>query len=299
LNGSISGTGKELVARAIHDHGTRRNGSYSIVNCATLTESIFESELYGHEQGAYTGATRVKIGKVEMAEGGTLFLDEIGEIPLKHQSKLLRFIETKTFERVGGNATKTVDTRIISATNQDLQQQVKAGNFRHDLFYRINAYIIELPPLRERIEDLPLLVEHFLQSIQSKATLDSKTLEILKKYTWPGNIRELKNMIEQAALVAGGLSILPKHLSYFLLNNKNSTSENEIDQIVQNIYEEIQQQTSSTHLVEDCFEQVMAKFEASLIRYVLQKSGGNQSEVARQLGLHRTTLRNKIKQYKL
>lgn len=288
-----SGTGKELVARAIHDYGTRRNGPYSIVNCAALAETIFESELYGHEAGAYTGATKARAGKVEMAEGGTLFLDEIGEVPLEQQSKLLRFLESKTFERVGSNLSKKVDARIISATNQDLQKCVENETFRRDLFYRLNALVIVLPPLRERTEDIPLLTQHFLQQMNKKEyALEEDALLLLKQYPWPGNIREFKNIIEQAALIAGNLPISLRHLPLYLRSKTMDSSTKEIDSLVQKMYQKISQQN-----VENCFEAVLAQFEAALIRHVLEECQGNQSLVARKLGLHRTTLRNKIKLY--
>lgn len=293
-----SGTGKELVARAIHEYGPRSNGPYSIVNCATLTESIFESELYGHEAGAYTGASKLKIGKVEISEGGTLFLDEIGEIPLSHQAKLLRFLETKTFERVGSNTPRLVDTRIICATNQDLAERVHTGTFRADLFYRLNALNIMLPPLRERPEDIPLLVEYFCShALKQGTTFASESLKIMQQYTWPGNIRELKNIVEQCILIAGNRALFPSHLPQFLLAKKQETrsaSQEEIDQLVKKLCQE----KVSTGAV-SLFEEVMGKFEASLLRQVLEEYQHNQSLVSRKLGLHRTTLRNKIKLYKL
>ncbi|MEK7482952.1 MAG: sigma-54 dependent transcriptional regulator [Planctomycetota bacterium] len=292
-----SGTGKELIARAIHEYGPRQSGPYSIVNCATLTESIFESELYGHEIGSYTGANRLKIGKVEISEGGTLFLDEIAEIPLSHQAKLLRFLETKTFERIGSNTSRVVDTRIICATNQDLQQRVQLGTFRTDLFYRLNALVIPLPPLRERRDDIPLLLQYFLSQSQKKETSFAlETVQLMQQYSWPGNIRELKNVVEQASLLSRNRLILPVHLPsvFFLEKTKNTTtSQEEIDQIVKKIYQDPEQNPNTL------FEQIIGHFEASLLRQVLDEYKHNQTLVSRKLGLHRTTLRNKIKLYKL
>ncbi len=197
-----TGTGKEVIARYLHRLSDRREGPFIVVDCASIPEHLFESELFGHERGAYTGAVKRKLGLVELADGGTLFLDEIGEIPLSVQAKLLRFVETRRFRRVGGLKETQVDVRIVSATNRDLKAMVGRGEFRSDLLYRINTMEIEIPPLRKRPEDIPLLVDVFLKKYRKKVR--SETLKELTRYRWPGNIRELRNMIERASLLAKG-----------------------------------------------------------------------------------------------
>jgi two-component system response regulator HydG len=201
-----SGTGKELIARAIHRESPRRDGPFVKVNCSSLAESLLESELFGHEKGAFTGAIRERKGRFELADGGTLFLDEISDIPLSTQVKLLRVLQEKEIERVGGERTITVDVRIISATNRDLAPLVERGEFREDLFYRLHIIPIEVPPLRERKEDILPLVTHFIQSIGAEMAkpvegLSDEAMELLIRYDWPGNIRELENMIERAIVL--------------------------------------------------------------------------------------------------
>ena len=197
-----TGTGKEVIARSIHKLSSRKDKPFIVVDCSSIPEHLFESELFGHEKGAYTGATQRKLGLVELADGGTLFLDEIGEIPLPMQAKLLRFVETRSFRRVGGLREIKVDVRIISATNRDLNDMVKKGKFRSDLLYRINTMEIEIPPLRERKEDIPILVELFLSRFKKR--VGPQALKRLMEYQWPGNIRELKNTIERASLLSRG-----------------------------------------------------------------------------------------------
>ena len=202
-----SGTGKELVARAIHQHSPRKDGPFVVINCSAYPATLLESELFGHEKGAFTGALRQKAGRFEQAHGGTVFLDEVGDIPLPAQVKLLRVLQTRKFERVGGEQTLTVDVRVLAATHKDLVQEVKNGNFREDLFYRLNVIPIKLPPLRERKNDIPLLVEHFLKLFAAARSKDiqglsSEALRVLLNYSWPGNVRELENTIEHAVVLA-------------------------------------------------------------------------------------------------
>ncbi len=209
-----SGTGKELIAQAVHEASVRRDGPFVPVDCSGLTETLFESELFGHEKGAFTGALSQKIGLVEAARGGTLFLDEVGEIPLTLQVKLLRLLESATYRRVGGIEPQKADFRLVCATHRDLRQAVEEGSFRRDLYYRINAFPIMLPALRERIEDLPLLIESLLQRVASgrRLRLSEAALAVLSRYDFPGNIRELRNILERAALLCDGRTILPEHL---------------------------------------------------------------------------------------
>ncbi|HJZ88188.1 MAG TPA: sigma-54 dependent transcriptional regulator [Polyangia bacterium] len=212
-----SGTGKELVARAIHFQGHRSDGPFVALNCAALTPTLLESELFGHEKGAFTGAIRTKIGKLEQASSGTLFLDEIGEMPQLLQTKLLRALQERSFERVGGNETVRVDIRVIAATNRDLEKAVSEGAFREDLYYRLNVVAIDVPPLRERLEDVPLLAEYFLVSKAEEMSARRKSLseparQALSEYDYPGNVRELENIIERAIVLADDDVIHPQDL---------------------------------------------------------------------------------------
>lgn len=204
-----TGTGKELVSRAIHKRSHRSQRAFIRVNCAAIPQSLINSELFGHEKGAFTGATQRRLGRFEAADGGTLFLDEVGELPMETQIVLLRILQEREFERVGGNQTISADVRIIAATNRDLTAAVAAGTFRRDLFYRINVFPVEMPSLRERIDDIPLLVEYLLDRYREKTgkgfrSIQQKTLAIFQGYDWPGNIRELQNIIERAAILCEG-----------------------------------------------------------------------------------------------
>src|SRR5438552_916952 len=200
-----SGTGKELVAKALHEHSSRKTGPFIKINCAAIPKNLMESELFGYEKGAFTGATSSKPGRFELADGGTLFLDEIGEIPVEMQVKLLRAIQESEFERVGGIRTIKVDVRLITATNRDLEREIQAGNFREDLFYRLNVVPLGIPPLRERSEDIPLLVEHIISKFNERLKktvrgLSTDALRLLATHAWPGNIRELENVLERTIL---------------------------------------------------------------------------------------------------
>jgi transcriptional regulator with GAF, ATPase, and Fis domain len=208
-----SGTGKELLARAIHNISFRGDRPLVKVNCAALPGNLIESELFGHEKGAFTGAIARKIGRFELADGGTIFLDEIGDLPLELQAKLLRVLQEGEFERLGNSRTIKVDVRIIAATNRDLEREVDQGNFREDLFYRLNVFPVLIPPLRERKEDIPLLVKHFIQKFTRKIgkTIDAvpqHVLNTLQQYHWPGNVRELENLIERAMIISKGNRLL-------------------------------------------------------------------------------------------
>ena len=207
-----SGTGKELVSRALHYESHRTEAPFIVVNCGALPEQLMESELFGHEKGAFTGAQERKPGLVEMAEGGSLFLDEIGELPLGLQTKLLRFMENGEFRRVGDNRLRWVETRIIAATNRVLEQEIEAGNFREDLYYRLNVVKIAVPPLRERGEDVPLLVEHFMKKMALNKQMSSEALKELQKYHFPGNVRELRNLVERGILLSEGQYILSEDM---------------------------------------------------------------------------------------
>ncbi len=207
-----SGTGKELVAHLIHEKSPRAQKPFLQVNCAALAETLLEGELFGHVKGAFTGAVKDRQGRFDAADGGTIFLDEIGEIPSSTQVKLLRFLQSKEFERVGESVTHKVDVRVIAATNRNLEDAVKSGAFREDLFYRLNAVRLKLPPLRERVEDIPLLVQHFLKKFDSTVELSDEAMVAVKRYPWKGNVRELENVIERAVLLSHGETVQLHHL---------------------------------------------------------------------------------------
>jgi len=271
-----SGTGKELVARAIHSQSYRKDKPFIAVSCAALPESLLESELFGHEKGAFTGAHVQRRGKFEIANRGTLFLDEIGEMSANIQVHLLRVLEEKEFTRVGGNELIKVDVRVVSATNRDIKEAIASGQFREDLYYRLNVVGIELPPLRERKEDIPLLAEHFLTKFaveNRKEIVDfsPEATEFLLKYEWPGNVRELENAIERAVILA-----------------KNSYIE------VADLPQENLLLTASAPLGRS-----LREVEMERILNVLNETGGNYSEAARTLGISRATLYNKIRAYGL
>lgn len=268
-----SGTGKELVARAIHSNSPRKFFPFVSVHCGALTESLLESELFGHEKGAFTGAMYNRKGRFEMADSGSIFLDEIATISPKMQVELLRVLESKTFMRVGGNKEISSDFRVICATNKDLKTMVEQGNFREDLFYRLNVVNIHIPPLRERLADIPLLVDYFIKKYcmsmnKPPATIDQTALKRLQEFNYPGNIRELENMIERAIVVGDGKRIALKDLP--------------MDKAIVN---------SSTESLDD--------FERAFILQILQKYNWNISRTAKALKVDRVTLYNKIRKYDL
>ncbi|MFZ1517573.1 MAG: sigma 54-interacting transcriptional regulator [Ignavibacteriaceae bacterium] len=273
-----SGTGKELAARAIHINSSRHSGPFIAINCSAFVESLIESELFGHEKGAFTGAIKTKIGKFEIAKGGTLFLDEIGDLSPSIQTKLLRVIETREFERVGGNKPIKVEARIIAATNKILYEEIKAGRFREDLFYRINVINIHLPPLRERMDDFPLIVNHFIELFNKKFNkqikqFSSQAFDILVDYEWPGNIRELENVIEHCFVLCSDSIIQVECLPKRLREQKKKLS------------------ISSIAKQKNGFKDV----ERELIISVLEKHNGNRTKVAKELNINPSTLWRKIK----
>lgn len=270
-----SGTGKEVVAVSVHQASPRRDMPFVAVNCAALPEHLLESELFGHEKGAFTGAVARKMGRFELADKGTIFLDEIAEMPLNMQAKLLRFLQEKTFERVGGTETLHVDVRVVAATNRNIMEAISKGDFREDLYYRLNVVPIHLPPLRERKEDVPLLVEHFLKKFQPTYLVDKISpgaMEMLCNYNWPGNIRELQNVIERAAIICQGSEIQPDHLPKELQSTQKQAT---IAGPVVNFPEE------GINL-EDVEKQLILK--------ALDKSGKNQTRAAQLLGITRSAL---------
>ena len=274
-----SGSGKELVAHLLHDHSPRTNGLFVEVNCAAIPQELIESELFGHEKGSFTGAFERKKGKFELADKGTLFLDEIGDMSLQTQAKVLRVIETQEFQRVGGNKNIKVDVRIISATNKDLAEEVKKGNFREDLFFRLNVIPIKVPALRERLEDIPLLVDHFLDILageygQQKKSVSPEALSALQKHTWPGNIRELRNVLERLVIMTPS-KVIP-----------------EVDILASEAPE-------SDYFGFTTLKDARDAFEKEFIARKLRENSWNVSKTAEVLGIERSNLHRKIKAYEI
>jgi len=272
-----SGTGKELFAAAIHELSYRKHHPFVIVNCAALPENLLESELFGYVRGAFTDARKNKPGRFQLAHRGSIFLDEVGDIPPALQAKLLRVVQEREFTPLGGTDVIKVDTRIISATNRDLEQMVTEGSFRRDLYYRLNVVKLEIPPLRERPEDIPMLVQHFINQFNQRTYrniegVSTNYLEILTAYDFPGNVRELENIIEHAFVMCRGNRIRKDHLPSYLISPQKPT-ENPLKSV----------------------EQVYSQMERETILKVLQKHRGNRSKAAVELGMHRTTLWRKLR----
>jgi PAS domain S-box-containing protein len=278
-----SGTGKELVARALHDNSSRSEGPFISLNCAALSEGVLESELFGHVRGAFTGAVQSRPGRFELASGGTLFLDEIGEISPSMQAKLLRVLQEEEFERVGGTKTVKVDVRVIAATNRDLKQAMETGEFRKDLYYRLRVVPIILPPLRERSEDIPLLIQSFLDRYNAELGKNiqgftSEAMQILLNYNYPGNIRELQNIVEHAVLLSNESLIDVRQLPGDLVPVPGRS----------NFLEEVLSE-----------KEPLKYIERELIRKTMEISGGNVSEAARRLAIGRSTLWRRLKEMKM
>jgi DNA-binding NtrC family response regulator len=283
-----SGTGKELIARAIHYNSPRNRKPLVKVNCVTLSESLLESELFGHEKGAFTGAVSSKRGLFEVADGGTLFLDEIGEMSLSTQVKLLQFLQDGTFRRVGGTQDLEVDVRIIAATNRNLKKMVEQGKYREDLYYRLNVFPIQVPPLKERTGDIPKLARHFLHRFSREMGKKIKgftpdALFLLESHPWPGNVRELENAVERAVVLCKGDLIDRRTLAFLEPSNRDDAGRLPLDSSYQ--------QRSLQDQVDN--------FEKSILKEVLQQCNGNRSQAARRLAINRTTLLAKIKKYDL
>jgi len=296
-----SGSGKELVAKAIHSYSGRGKGPFIAVNCAAMPEALLESELYGHVKGAFTGAIRDKEGKAEVADGGTLFLDEIGEMPLSIQAKLLRFLEEKKFERVGSTESVEVDVRILAATNRDLRMQIKKQLFREDLYYRLNVVSIELPSLRERKDDVPLLVARFMarSNAGKLPEISRDAMKLLERYDWPGNVRELKNAIEHAVILSRGSTILPEHLPAHILQNLRGEDPAQGQSLEDLIRQRTHRALDTAEGLEEgnAYNELAADVEKVVIETTMKRVGGNQVKASKLLGIHRTTLRKKIEDY--
>jgi two-component system nitrogen regulation response regulator GlnG len=293
-----SGTGKELVARAIHFNSPRLGKPFIALNCAAIPRELLESELFGHEKGAFTGATERKIGKFEQANGGTLFLDEIGDMPLELQAKLLRVLQEREVTRTGGATTIRIDVRIIAATNQNLKKKIQDREFREDLFYRLNVVPVDLPPLRQRAEDIPTLVDYFLGRVREEHRANARgvtpeTMVLLQSHPWPGNVRELEHALQRAALLSPDALLGPADFPDLLSEQhaeRNGTSlESLIATKLQNSLAQIELQE-----MDNLYDMVLHQMERPLINIVLDKTRGNQVKAAEVLGINRNTLRKKI-----
>jgi len=283
-----TGTGKEQIAQAIHQASEVRTGPLVAVNCAALPETLLESELFGHEKGAFTSAVGRRAGRFELAHGGTIFLDEVGDIPPAMQAKLLRVLQERRFERVGGTDSIEVDVRVIAATNRSLQKLVQEGKFREDLYYRVNVVRIELPPLRERREDIPLLAAYFAQKYarpgEAAKQIPPQAMEVLLNYSWPGNIRELENAIERACVTSQNGSILPQFLPYELVHKEAPKPSNSID---------------LNQPLPELLRQAQADIEQEYIRKALEQCRGNVSQCAQMCGISRRSLSGKLRAYQI
>jgi Nif-specific regulatory protein len=283
-----SGTGKELAARALHQNSPRRERPFVAINCAALTETLLESELFGHERGAFTGALAQKKGKLEVADGGTLFLDEVGEMPATLQAKLLRVLQEREFERVGGTRTIHVDVRVVAATNRDLEEAVRNGGFRQDLYYRLNVVSFEMPPLRERREDIPLLASYFVSKYAAKfkrrvTGLSAEARECLMNYDWPGNVRELENAVERAVVLGSTDRVLPEDLP-------------------ETVLESVPDPSSPDHAAAQPvtrYHDSLREAKRQLILRALEQSAGSFTEAARLLGVHPNYLHRLIRNLNL
>jgi len=298
-----SGTGKELVARAIHYNSLRLGKPFIALNCAAIPRELLESELFGFEKGAFTGAVERKIGKFELAASGTLFLDEIGDMPLDLQVKLLRVLQEKEITRMGGNAPIPVDVRIVAATNQNLQEKVQEKSFREDLYYRLNVVPISLPPLRKRPKDIPLLVDFFLQKARenlgtSTRGCTSEAMRLLLNYNWPGNVRELENAIQRASLLSSGPFLTPSDFPSLQPDGTSGPHQDSLEGLIARKLE-----NSLGHMdigeFDNLYDMVLEQLERPLIRIVLEKTRYNQVRAAEVLGINRNTLRKKIQNLKI
>jgi two-component system, NtrC family, nitrogen regulation response regulator GlnG len=292
-----SGTGKELVARALYQHSKRADKPFLAINCAAIPETLLESELFGHEKGAFTGADRRRVGKFEQADQGTLFLDEVGDMPPSAQAKVLRVLQEQRFERLGGNQAVQTHVRVLAATNQDLANLVEQGKFRTDLYYRLNTVTIRVPALRERLEDVAELANYFLFRCDRELGLDLRgfapeVLELFQAYSWPGNVRELQGVVKQAMLNASGQLILPEFLPEQFQSPTSSLGDTstgdtlDLPALIESLLPR-----SDGHL----YEEVIAAVDRVLFTRVLQYTHGHQAKASELLGLNRSTLRHRLK----
>jgi two-component system, NtrC family, nitrogen regulation response regulator GlnG len=303
-----SGTGKELVARALHDFGKRRNGPFVAINMAAIPRDLIEAELFGHEKGAFTGATARSSGRFEQAEGGTLFLDEIGDMPMDAQTRLLRVLQEGEYTMVGGRTPIKSNVRIVAATHRDLNQMIRQGLFREDLFYRLNVVPIRLPPLRERVDDIGDLVQHFLRAAQREGepvkTISPDAIRLMQNYSWPGNVRELENLVRRLSALYADESI-----SAEIVQNELNISDRpqmaavngpiDVSTAIESHVAQLLRETEPSLPPSGLYQRVLDRVEAPLIAMALNACGGNQIKAAELLGLNRNTLRKKIRAHSI
>ncbi len=299
-----SGTGKELIARAIHSHSPRWSAPFVALNCSAVPRDLLESELFGHERGAFTGATEQRAGMFEVAAGGTLFLDEIGDMPLELQAKLLRVVQEKELTRVGGREIIKVDCRLIAATNQDLERAVRQGRFREDLYFRLKVVPIFVPPLRQRRGDIPELVDYFIGKVNREmgtniTGISSEARAMLNTHAWPGNVRELENTLVRAAVLAPGPTLMPRDLALATHDASAAAYDDlSLEEVVRLKLKEYFRQTREVELT-NLYPLIMERIERPLIDLVLERTQGNQLKAAAMLGINRNTLHKKITQLKI
>ena len=300
-----SGTGKEMVARAVYHHSQRADRPFLPVNCAAIPETLLESELFGHEKGAFTGALTRRIGRFEQCQGGTLFLDEIGDMTPATQAKILRVLQERRFERLGGSESIAVDVRLIAATNKDLEKGMREGNFRQDLYYRLKVVSLNLPPLRERKEDIPELVRYFILRFWADINpqvreISAKALERLVRHSWPGNVRELENAMKRAMVVAKGNTLLPEDFSFEGAGLEGGPAgdlgdfEKGLEAMMEPVFKVLAERSRESPEAD-----LMSSLEKILIKRALQETRGNQVQAALLLGMSRNTLRSKIERYRI
>lgn len=297
-----SGTGKELVARAIYQHSLRADKPFLVINCVAIPETLLESELFGYEKGAFTGAVNRRVGRIEQANGGTVFLDEIGDMPFSIQAKILRLLQERSIERLGGREPIPVDVRIIAATNRDLEASLAEGKFREDLYYRLNVVTLRLPPLRERVGDIPLLADYFLSRFSRELEVDNPGLSdevklLLDNQAWPGNVRELSNALQKSLIFSRGCPIGLEEMSRAIVDATPGRSA-ESDSPEEGIRQWLKNALMSGNS-ENLFDECMDRFASILITEALNLTGGNRSRAARLLGLSRPTLLARIEKYRL
>ena len=300
-----SGTGKELVAQAIHQNSNRANQEFVVFDCSAIPTNLIESALFGHVKGAFTGADSSRQGKFEQSNGGTIFLDEVGELPADTQMKLLRVLQEREVEPVGGNQSRKVDVRVVAATNRQLQQDIKVNIFREDLYYRLNVIPIYIPPLRDRKEDISDLIDLFTTQFaneynQKKATISDQTCKLLMEYNWPGNVRELENTIKQGLVMCSGPALLPEHCPQLRVKQAKFTTTAESDEkthIHQIIERRVKNYLDSGTNDKSLYQHIRKTMEKPLFEIVLKKTKGNRSKAAEILGINRNTLHVKIEEY--
>ena len=298
-----SGTGKELFARAIYQHSSRSNLPFLPVNCAAIPDTLLESELFGHEKGSFTGATSRRIGKLEQCQGGTIFLDEIGDMSLSTQAKLLRVLQEKNFERLGGTETIKVDIRLIVATNKDLEEAIGNGKFREDLYYRLNVVSIMIPPLKERKEDIPGLVSYFLKKFNRELKkgivgITPSAMAKIASYGWPGNVRQLENVLKRAMVLCQGEWILEDQLLFEKGWERREAQEESNKKNVEDLLDALFEEFSTASVTPQDLDMI-SSLERGLILRALQKTRGNQLKAAALLGINRSTLRGKMERYNI